>query len=164
DIRMIASVGFVILGSSRSSKRTSRGAYRTAPRMLSPPRASLHELDGHRRGTRDIESFDAAIDRSEDDDPGVGYRLTVLAVIDRHVRPGGPVRDLSDLVSVGTPAFLRDRPRKVPVLLPPEEVVHRERQRQQRGEVPAGLAFEQRRGEGRGSDLEANLHRAHHLL
>src|SRR5207302_6290800 len=33
---MIASVGFVILGSSRSSKRTSRGAYRTAPRMLSP--------------------------------------------------------------------------------------------------------------------------------
>src|SRR5437762_14325240 len=48
------------------------------------------------------------------DDPGVGYRLTVLAVIDRHVRPGGPVRDPSDLVSVGTPAFLRDRPRKVP--------------------------------------------------
>src|SRR5436309_2811812 len=86
------------------------------------------------------------------------------AVIDRHVRPGGPVRDLSDLVRVGAPAFLRDRPRQVPVLLPPEEVVHRERQRQQRGEVPAGLAFEQRRVEGRGSDLEANLHRAHHLL
>src|SRR5256885_12639394 len=33
---MIASVVFVILGSSRSSKRTSRGAYRTAPRMFSP--------------------------------------------------------------------------------------------------------------------------------
>src|SRR5438270_6818391 len=106
---MIASVGFVILGSSRS--RNARRAVHTE-RLLAcslPSRASLHELDGHPRGTRDIESFDAAIDRSEDDDPGVGYRLTVLAVIDRHVRPGGPVRDLSDLVSVGTPAFLRAR-------------------------------------------------------
>src|SRR5207249_96589 len=103
---MIASVGFVILGSSRSSKRTSRGAYRTAPRMLSPfssvtsrARWSPSWHQGHRK-------LHAAIDRSEDDDPGVGYRLTVLAVIDRHVRPGGPVRDLSDLVRVGAPAFL----------------------------------------------------------
>src|ERR1700757_1947930 len=34
EIRMMASVGFSIRGSSRSSKRTSRGPYKTVPCML----------------------------------------------------------------------------------------------------------------------------------
>src|SRR5438105_11786704 len=45
EIRMMASVDLMIVGTSRSSKRTSRGAYRTAPRiayllssLCTPPR------------------------------------------------------------------------------------------------------------------------------
>src|SRR5207253_1558940 len=34
EILMTASVGLMIFGTSRSSKRTSRGPYRTAPRMI----------------------------------------------------------------------------------------------------------------------------------
>src|SRR5215471_13154822 len=34
EILMTASVGFMIFGTSRSSSRTSRGPYRTAPRMI----------------------------------------------------------------------------------------------------------------------------------
>src|SRR5437016_3373133 len=34
EILMMASVGLKIVGSSRSSKRTSRGAYSTAPRIV----------------------------------------------------------------------------------------------------------------------------------
>src|SRR5207249_844264 len=142
---------------ARSRPSLAHSTARVAPRPFAPPPPSLPPL-GH---------------PSPDSSPIPSGRPPSLAQTgvqgnrvrwNRHVRPGGPVRDLSDLVRVGAPAFLRDRPRQVPVLLPPEEVVHRERQRQQRGEVPAGLAFEQRRGEGRGSDLEANLQRAHHLL
>jgi len=36
EILMMAPVGLMILGTSRSSKRMSRGPYRTAPRMVSP--------------------------------------------------------------------------------------------------------------------------------
>src|SRR5712671_4812618 len=41
EIRMIASVGCSIFGSSRSSKRTSPGAWMTAPRMRCAPSAGV---------------------------------------------------------------------------------------------------------------------------
>jgi len=48
EILMMASVGFMILGTSHSSKRTSRGPYRTAPRIRLTP-----SLYGHCQHMRD---------------------------------------------------------------------------------------------------------------
>src|SRR6516165_2838407 len=43
EMRMTASVGFPIFGASRSSKRTSRGPYRTAP-FISPSPSTVAQL------------------------------------------------------------------------------------------------------------------------
>src|SRR5439155_13542906 len=45
DSLTIASVGSMMVGAGRSSKRTSRGPYRTAPRMITPsPVAASHRV------------------------------------------------------------------------------------------------------------------------
>src|SRR5215217_268010 len=153
---MTASVGSTILGSSRSSTRTSPGAYSTAPRMRfsllltrSGPAAGCPAnwgcgLGSVERLDRQLEVVAGGGDHlqpggngAQADQAGLGDGLTVVGVEDRDLVARGPVGKLSHLV-VELPhgpldAELAGQPAG---LLPPQQVVHADGRRQHGGEVP----------------------------
>src|SRR5215217_3354516 len=114
---MTASVGSTILGSSRSSTRTSPGAYSTAPRMRfsllltrSGPAAGCPAnwgcgLGSVERLDRQLEVVAGGGDHlqpggngAQADQAGLGDGLTVVGVEDRDLVARGPVGKLSHLV------------------------------------------------------------------
>src|SRR5437667_1876032 len=137
--------------STRARQTCSRHRLRTRDRRYVLPQMLLLIVklnrDFHRAG--DIERLHAGIYLSDDDDAGLGNFLAVLAIVDGDVRAGRPVGDVSDFVSVRSFPLLRDCSRQAGIFLSAEQVVHRERQGQQRNEIPGGFIV----GESGGKNL-----------
>src|SRR3954454_13664691 len=107
---MTASVGSTIVGTSRSSTRTSRGAYRTALRMMDLLASRLGPATA--RGVYSVASFNrhlelvarssddvqAAVDGAEADQAGLGNGPPAPAIDNGDVVAWGPVADLTDFV------------------------------------------------------------------
>src|SRR5439155_17275091 len=93
--------------------------------------------DSHRAG--DVQRSDARIYLSDDDYAGLGNFLAALAIVNGYVVRGRPISQVSNLVSVRSFPLLRDCYRQAGIFLSAEQVVHRERQGQQRNEIPGGF-------------------------
>src|SRR6266542_4106960 len=139
--------------------RRAAGSSRAEPsRPVSWWEPSLRHLERDGLRSSEGERLNPGIDRAEEDDARGGDGLTVVPVEDRHVRRWRPVGDLPDLVAARALALLGDRSRQVAVLLPSEEVVQGERERQELGEVTRRGAVEQRGLDRLVADLQADLH------
>src|SRR5437867_8614725 len=97
--------------------------------------------DFHRAGG--IQCGDATIYLPDDNNARVGNLLAVIPIEDRHVRTRRPINHLANFVSVGSFSLFRNRPRQMSKLFSAEQVVHRQREWQQRNKVTSGLAVAQ---------------------
>src|SRR5207249_5963878 len=77
------------------------------------------------------------------DDAGRRNLLIVLAIVDGHVGARGPIGNVPDFVRMRPLAVGRDGSRQMAELFSAEEIVHRQRQRQQGNEVPCRFAVDQ---------------------
>src|SRR5437870_13669905 len=98
--------------------------------------------DFHRAG--DIKRSDAGIYLPDDDYAGVGNLLAIVAIEDGHVRTRRPINHLANFVSVGSFSLFRNRARQMSEFFSAEQIVHRERESQQRNKVTSCLAVVQR--------------------
>src|SRR6266699_6586761 len=101
--------------------------------------------DFHRAG--DFQRSDAGIYLPDDDYAGVRDLLAIIPIEDGHVRTRRPINHLANFVRVGSFSLLRNRSRQMSKLFSAEQIVHRERERQQRNKVTSGLAVVQRGGD-----------------
>src|SRR5947208_14054519 len=97
--------------------------------------------DFHRAG--DVQRSDARIYLPDDDYAGVRNLLAIISIEDGHVRTRRPINHLANFVSVSSFSFFRNRARQMSKLFSAEQIVHRQREWQQRNEVPSGLAVDQ---------------------
>src|SRR5437016_320626 len=94
--------------------------------------------DFHRAG--DVQRSDAGIYLPDDDYAGVRDLLAIIPIEDGHVRTRRPINHLANFVSVGSFPLFRNRTRQMSKLFSAEQIVHRERERQQRNKVASCLA------------------------
>src|SRR3989442_2731158 len=148
-MRMMASLGARILGLSRSSTRTSPGAYRTVERMIlsflgsvvaGSFLCSVDLLDSELERVATVgDRLQPGVDGADRDKAGTGDgTLTVDGVDDGQGPARRPVAQLPHLVGEHRLATLVERPRHGSRPLQSEQVVHGQRQRQQRGKVAGG--------------------------
>ncbi len=90
-------------------------------------------------------------------------RLSVMTIEDRNIRSGRPKNDVSNLVSARPRPGCRDRARQLRELLSPEEVVHDQREREKRTEVPCRFVVGQGGVDHRTVDSYAYPHGAYLL-
>src|SRR6266566_8764862 len=101
--------------------------------------------DFHRGG--DIQRSDARVYLPDDDNAGVRNLLAIISIEDGHVRTRRPINHLANFVSVGSFSLLRNRTRQMSKFLSAEQIVHRQREWQQRNEITSCLAVVQRGGD-----------------
>src|SRR5271165_683401 len=90
----------------------------------------LGKLDGHLYRPRYDECFCTSIDFCDWDNAGRRYRLSILAVVDSDLVIRRPISDIADFVRSLPKTFLRKRFGQIAVLLAPEQILHRQVQRE----------------------------------
>src|SRR6266702_2162550 len=103
----------------------------------------LDKLDFHFHSAGHVKSFHARIDFADDDDAGVRDLLAIMAIEHRQVRTRRPIDHVSNLVPLSRFASVGNRSRQMTEFFSSEEIVHRQRERQQGNEVPCRLAVDQ---------------------
>src|SRR5438552_17376274 len=96
----------------------------------------------HRAGG--IQRSDARIYLPDDDNGGVRNLLAIIPIEDGHVTTRRPINHLANFVSVGSFSLFRNRTRQMSEFFSAEQIVHREREWQQRNKVTSCLAVVQR--------------------
>ena len=84
----------------------------------------------HRAG--DIQRSDARIYLPDDDNAGVRNHLAIIPIEDGHVTTRRPINHLANFVSVGSFSLFRNRTRQMSEFFSAEQIVHRQREWQQR--------------------------------
>src|SRR6266550_5350944 len=98
--------------------------------------------DFHRAG--EVQRSDARIYLPDDDYARVRDLLAIIPIEDSHVRTRRPINHLANFVSVGSFSLFRNRTRQTSKFFSAEQIVHREREWQQRNKVTSCLAVVQR--------------------
>src|SRR2546430_7261780 len=101
--------------------------------------------DFHRAG--DVQRSGARIHLPDDDYAGVRDLLAIIPIEDGHVMTRRPINNLANFVSVGPFSLFRNRSRQMSKFFSAEQIVHRQREWQQRNKVTSGLAVVQRGGD-----------------
>ncbi len=93
---------------------------------------------------RDIQRSDARIYLPDDDNAGVRNLLAIIPIEDGHVTTRQPINHLANFVSMGSFSLFRNRTRQMSEFFSAEQIVHRQREWQQRNKGTSGLAVDQR--------------------
>src|SRR5213080_963945 len=83
----------------------------------------------------DIQRSDAGIYLPDDDYARVRNLLAIIPIEDGHVRTRRPINHLANFVSVGSFSLLRNRTRQMSKFLSANQIVHCQREWQQRNKV-----------------------------
>src|SRR6266487_6191297 len=94
-----------------------------------------------------IESLHARIYLPDDDNAGVRNLLAIIPIEDGHIRTRRPINHLANFVSVGSFSLFRNRSRQMSKFFSAEQIVHRQREWQQRNKVTSCLVVVQRGGD-----------------